>query len=421
MQPCALFYPAETILQNATQGRKVVAPKATLCDLYRVANSGELRTRTPMTDFHLNGPGASRQPHCPSCHPPAVPAAPPFTLKSVPYPSHPRNGTNLFSELSIINRIQARTSASSAVRLGIGDDCAILKPPPNHELLVTTDFSLEGRHFRRNWHIPASVGHRTLARGLSDLAAMGAKPLAAFLSLAMPKSLARTPRWLDSFLDGFLALATEHNVPLAGGDTAQSPSDQILADIVLLGSAPTGRALRRSTAHPGDLLYVTGALGGAAAELTALSDNPRKFRSAASAQSHPHLFPQPRLAVGQALLRRRLATACIDLSDGLSTDLAHLCNASSAAAELDLAALPLHPLAAALDDRAQISALLHGGEDYELLFAASPATKIPRSIAGVSITPIGRILKPRANRPQMSILTGTDQFELQPRGWEHFA
>jgi thiamine-monophosphate kinase len=328
---------------------------------------------------------------------------------------------NPFGELRIIDRIRARTSPSNGVRLGIGDDCAILKPPPRHELLVTTDFSLEDRHFRRQWHSPASIGHRTLARGLSDLAAMGAKPLAAFLSLAMPKSIARHPRWLDGFLDGLLALAAAHNVPLAGGDTSQSPAEAILADIILIGSAPAGRALRRSGAHPGDLLYCTGALGGAAAELAALSASPRKFRTATGDADHPHLFPQPRLAVGQALLRRRLATACIDLSDGLSTDLAHLCTASNVAAELDLAALPLHPLAATIDDRAQITALLHGGEDYELLFTAAPTTKIPRSIAGVPFTRIGRILTPRKNKSQMSILTGKDRFELQPHGWEHFA
>jgi thiamine-monophosphate kinase len=328
---------------------------------------------------------------------------------------------NPYGELRIIDRIRARTNPSNAVRLGIGDDCAILKPPPNHELLVTTDFSLEDRHFRRAWHTPASIGHRTLARGLSDLAAMGAKPLAAFLSLAVPKSIARNPRWLDAFLDGLLALAASHNVPLAGGDTSQSPAEAILADIILIGTAPTGRALRRSGARPGDLLYTTGALGGAAAELTALAASPRKFRTATPSHDHPHLFPQPRLAVGRTLLRRRLATACIDISDGLSTDLAHLCTASNVSAELDLAQLPLHPLAAALDDPAQITALLHGGEDYELLFTAAPSTKIPRSIAGVPITRIGRIVKPRKNKPQMTILSDNDRFELQPHGWEHFA
>jgi thiamine-monophosphate kinase len=333
-------------------------------------------------------------------------------------------------ELALIELIRRRASANhfnplrpNPLKLGIGDDCAILAPPRNHEILVTTDLSLETRHFRRDWHSPASVGHRTLARGLSDLAAMGATPLAAFLSLALPKSIARTPTWLNGFLDGLLALAALHRTPLAGGDTSESPSDAILADILLLGSAPTGRALRRSTALPGDLLYVTGALGGAATELNALTANPKKFRrtkpSSGPLNEHPHLFPQPRLAVGQALLRRRLATACIDLSDGLSTDLNHLCQASNVAAELDIALLPAHPLTASLTDLAQITAILHGGEDYELLFTARPSTKVPRSIAGVPISRIGRILVPQSKRPRMSILSADSSFELQPQGWEH--
>ena len=336
-----------------------------------------------------------------------------YTSKSRPSQKSP-------GELLLIERIRSRASTTRALRLGIGDDCAILTPPPGHELLVTTDFSLEGRHFRRQWHTPASIGHRTLTRGLSDLAAMGARPLAAFLSLSLPISAARNTHWLDGFLDGLLTLAHAHHVPLAGGDTAESPSDNILADIVLLGSAPAGRALRRSTARPGDLLYCTGSLGGAAAELAALAASPRKFRRATAADDHPHLFPQPRIAVGAALLRRRLATACIDVSDGLSTDLAHLCTESHVAAELNLTQLPLHPLAAALDDRAQITALLHGGEDYELLFTAAPSTKIPRSIASTPITCIGRIVKPQKNKPLMTILNGDERFELQPRGWEHF-
>jgi thiamine-monophosphate kinase len=342
----------------------------------------------------------------------------------VPYPPHSRPAKKPLTELRLIERIRNRSATSCNVRLGIGDDCAILKPPSGHELLVTTDFSLEGRHFRsafskNAWHSAASIGHRTLARGLSDLAAMGATPLAAFLSLALPRSAARDSHWLDGFLDSLLSLAHAHHISLAGGDTSESPSDHILADIILIGSAPAGRALLRSEAHAGDILYVTGALGGAAAELSALAASPRKFLRANSTQDHPHLFPQPRLAVGQTLLRRRLATACIDLSDGLSTDLAHLCTASNISAELDLAQLPLHPLAATLDARAQIAALLHGGEDYELLFTAAPTTKIPRSIANVPITRIGRILKPQKNKPQMSLISDGDRFELQPQGWEH--
>ncbi len=379
------------------------------------------------------------------------------TLQSVPYPSNRRAGGpsgNVLGEREIIERIQRRLgktlpkrlgksagqnppasiSAWRQIALGMGDDCAILRTPSGQgaqELLVTTDFCLEGRHFRRDWHSAASVGHRTLARGLSDLAAMGAKPLAAFLSLALPHSAARDPRWLDGFLDGLLALAGRFQVPLAGGDTSESPCDQILADIILIGTAPAGHALRRSGAsggvpsrpgvqvQPGDRLYCTGALGGAAAELAALEAAPTRFRRAQPDGSHPHLFPEPRLAVGQALLRRGLATACIDMSDGLSTDLAHLCTASGVAAEVDLDQLPMHPLAAALDQRAQIQALLHGGEDYELLFTAAPSIKVPRSIAGVPVHRIGRMVPARKNRPQMTLCMGEDRFELQPHGWEH--
>jgi thiamine-monophosphate kinase len=200
----------------------------------------------------------------------------------------PPAGDGPLGERALIAAIRARAARpGAALRLGIGDDCAILRPPAGHEIVVTTDLSLEHVHFRRDWHPPESVGHRCLARGLSDLAGMGARPLAAFLSLAVPPALARRIRgssWLDRFLDGLLALAEEAGVPLAGGDTAQSPvvaagaaaaapSGLAVADIVLLGSVPRGRALLRSGARPGDRIYVTGALGGAAAELLALERN----------------------------------------------------------------------------------------------------------------------------------------------------
>jgi thiamine-monophosphate kinase len=323
-------------------------------------------------------------------------------------------------ELAIIAQIRqlSKNLGGKHLRLGIGDDCAILTPPPRHDLLVTTDFSLENRHFRRDWHSAQSIGHRTLARGLSDLAAMGAKPMAAFLSLALPRSIARKPEWIDGFLDGLLTLAKRHNVPLAGGDTSESPACPsgdalVLADIILLGSAPSGRALRRSTAKPGDRIYVTGSLGGAAAELAALSASPRKFRDASPDDDHPHLFPQPRLTVGQTLLRRKLATACIDISDGLSTDLAHLCNESHVSAEIHTADIPLHPAAT-------LQNALHGGEDYELLFTTPPSTRVPKSIAGVPITAIGTILANRKNRPQITIVDASgSRSELTPQGWQH--
>ncbi len=332
-------------------------------------------------------------------------------------------------ELAWVERIRQRAAVtargSGTLRLGIGDDCAILAPPRGHEIVVTTDMSLEGRHFRRDWHPPEAVGHRALARGLSDLAAMGARPLAAFLSLAIPRAVATEATWVEGFLDGLLALAAATKTPLAGGDTAEAACSDITIDIVLLGATPTGRALRRAGAQPGDRLFVTGALGGSAAELATLATNPKRDSSKSTKSEnhggdHPHLFPQPRLAAGQSILRRRLATACIDLSDGLSTDLAHLCTASNVAAEIEVAKLPLHPLTRSQSPEAALHSALHGGEDYELLFTAPPSASIPRAIAGVPLTCIGEIRRAGRNRPLMALITpeGT-RTPLEPGGWEH--
>lgn len=331
-------------------------------------------------------------------------------------------------ELDILRRIRARAgrTAPAGLPLGIGDDCALVRLRPGEELAVTTDLSIAGRHFQLAWHPPESVGHRTLARGLSDLAAMGARPLAAFLSLGLPKDLAqstktRQPAWLDRYLDGFFSLAYATRTPLAGGDLAESPI--FTADIVILGAVRRGRALLSSGARPGHLLYVTGALGGAAVGLARLAELAQASAKSSSTPRLPrrladllasHLAPQPRLAQGQALVRRRLASAAIDISDGLSTDLTHICQESRVAAEVDAAALPIHP-AATLDQA------LHGGEDYELLFTAPPAARIPHSIAGVPLTRIGRILRPRASRALITLLTSGSPQPLQPRGWEHFA
>jgi thiamine-monophosphate kinase len=355
-------------------------------------------------------------------------------MKTASRPLNRRNEP--LGELALIDLIRQQTAHRKgvAVRLGIGDDCAILSPPRGHEVLVTTDFSLETRHFRRDLHPPESIGHRCLARGLSDLAAMGAKPLAAFLSLALPSSVAADRFWIGGFLAGFEALAALHNVPLAGGDTAESPSNLILADICLVGSAPRGKALRRSTAHAGDDLYITGALGGAAAELLALQARPASLRNAppdgdhrgpqqagSLGWGHPHLYPQPRLAVGQALLRRNLASACIDVSDGLSTDLAHLCTESNLRAEIDAASLPLHPLCAALPAKARLKAALHGGEDYEFLFTAAPSKKVPSRIANVAITKIGSMHRPSRTHTTLTLIAPNgSRSALQPSGWEHF-
>jgi thiamine-monophosphate kinase len=332
-------------------------------------------------------------------------------------------------ELGLIEQIRHDfTAGSKAIKLGIGDDCAILRPPAGYEVLVTTDFTLEDRHFRRNLHPPESVGHRCLARGLSDLAAMGATPLAAFLSLALPPSMLEesTGRdWIKRFFHGLRALGEMHRVPLAGGDTSESPggrSAYILADIVLIGVAPEGAALRRDGGSAGDALYVTGQLGGAAAELSGMLKRQRRILTVATSEGHPQLFPEPRLDVGESLLRRELATACLDVSDGLSTDLAHLCRASGVCAEIEQAALPIHPLAQRLGAKAALQAALHGGEDYELLFAAPSSVLMPTSLAGVPITRIGSLKKRRSGRALMTLLAPDgSRAELTPGGWEHFS
>jgi thiamine-monophosphate kinase len=330
-------------------------------------------------------------------------------------------------ELALIEQIRlASGRAKGPVRLGIGDDCAILRVPAGCEMLVTTDFTLEGRHFRRDWHMPESVGHRCLARGLSDLAAMGADPVAAFLSLALPGEMLGTAKgrsWLRRFFAGLRGLGDRYGVTLAGGDTAESVGGRVLADIVLVGSAPMGKALRRSGGRVGDVLYCTGALGGAAAELAGMSGGLRTKRvSGKSREDHPQMFPEPRLAVGRALRRRGLATACIDMSDGLSTDLTHLCRESGVHAEVQWAALPVHALAARLKDGELQRAVLHGGEDYELLFAAPESVAMPRKIAGVAITRIGRLTRRRTEEPVVTLVSKSGERQpLKPGGWEHFS
>jgi thiamine-monophosphate kinase len=307
-------------------------------------------------------------------------------------------------ERKLIERIKrASKTRSRVLTRGIGDDCAVLRPPRGHEILVTTDFSLEGVHFRRAWHPPESAGHRCLVRGLSDIAAMGGEPLAAFLSLALPKNFPQ--RWADGFLRGLLKLAGEFAVPLAGGDIAQSPAGA-LADIMVVGSVPQGRALLRSGAHAGDAIFVTGSLGASAAAIELLRSG-KKLRPA---QLRAHFYPAPRIAAGRMLRKRRLATAAIDLSDGLSTDLSHICEESGVGAVVYAESVPVAK-------GATLELALHGGEDYELLFTAPPRTRVPEEIAGVQVTRIGEII--RGNRVFLADRTGRRR-PLPPRGWEHF-
>jgi thiamine-monophosphate kinase len=294
---------------------------------------------------------------------------------------------------------------------GIGDDCAVLRFPSGTDSLVTTDFSLEGVHFRRDWHPAESVGHRCLARGLSDIAAMGGKPVAIFLSLALPRDVPQS--WVHSFIRGVTSLAGKNGATLAGGDTSESPKG-ILADIIVVGMTPKGKAVRLSGARPGDLIYVSGELGGSAAAVLQMLDHPRKKLSPRDYPRHFH--PEPRIELGSILREKRLASSMIDTSDGLSTDLSHICEESGVGAELDATKIPLARVgkSARLVD---LEVALHGGEDYELLFTVPAGKRVPSQIAGVVLTRIGHIT--RKGKMVIRDENGVAR-KFMIRGWEHF-
>ena len=303
-----------------------------------------------------------------------------------------------------------RSRGTGTILQGIGDDCAVLRLGAGNDCLVTTDFTLEGIHFRCDWHSPESVGHRCMARGLSDIAAMGGEPVAAFLSLALPPDVPQA--WVGRFTRGLIRLGQRYGAKLAGGDTAQSP-EGILADIILMGSVPKGEALLRSGARAGDRIYVTGELGGSAAAVTQMRKhpntklNPRYYRR--------HFYPEPRIEVGKILRENGIAAAMIDTSDGLSTDLAHICEESGVGAQIRAPLIPRARVGKPAHE-VDLDLALHGGEDYELLFTARPGTRVPKRIAGVAITEIGRIV--RGNR--ISVENNNTTSQLEPRGWEHF-
>ena len=328
-------------------------------------------------------------------------------------------GVVVIAEKALIARVRqlAEAARTPAVVAGIGDDCAVLRLLPGRgrggekDTLVTTDFSLEGIHFRRDWHSAESVGHRCLARGLSDIAAMGGEPVAAFLSLALPRDLAQS--WVSRFARSLISLAERNGVILAGGDTAESPNG-VLADIVVVGTVPKGMAVLRSGARPGDRIYVSGELGGSGAAVWQMRKKPKRKLTP---RDYPrHFFPEPRIELGRILREKGLATAMIDVSDGLSTDLAHICEESGVGAELQGEVIPRASVGKPARE-VDLEFALHGGEDYELLFTASSGKRIPSRIAGVPITPIGHITR---GRKILLRNRGGVGYELQPLGWEHF-
>lgn len=315
----------------------------------------------------------------------------------------------MVSERALIAHIRrlAQSVSSESVIQGIADDCAILRISTGCELLVTTDLCVEDVHFRQAWHPAVVVGHRCLARGLSDIAAMGGEPLACFLSLGLPEDLSQA--WANNFLRGLLRLAKRFRVQLAGGDISAAP--KITADIVVTGQAPKGKAVLRSGARPGERIYVTGSLGGSAATLKQLFAG-KKIKPQ---KSNPHFYPTPRIEVGNYLRENRLATAMIDLSDGLSVDLTHICDESGVASLLISSKIPV-------GKNANIDLALHGGEDYELLFTAPKRANIPSRIAGIAVTEVGEIRNRTDYSSAIQILGDNGRVRPLPqRGWQHFA
>ena len=328
----------------------------------------------------------------------------------------------LQDEGSILRKIaeSSRSSQSRGVKksvvLGIGDDAALFRPKQGHELILTCDWFLEGTHFLRDKHPPDSVGWKCLARALSDVAAMGGIPLCFLLSLALPET--HTGRWLELFLGGLRRASRKFRCFLAGGDTTRR--NDILINITVVGEVRTGHAILRSGARPGDIIFVSGRLGEAELGLHVLRHN-KGMASTKTALRRKHLYPEPRLALGQWLAHKGFPTAMMDLSDGLSTDLSGLCAASAVGALLDGSKIPRSKIPDfALRrgyDRLQLA--LHGGDDYELLFTVPPRkTKfLPATFQGVSLTAIGRIVR---GRKLLLLVENGRAMQLVPRGWDPF-
>jgi thiamine-monophosphate kinase len=307
-------------------------------------------------------------------------------------------------EFELIERIRARVGARPDVILGIGDDGALLRAPAGQALVAAMDALVSGVHFPADTP-PADIGWKALAVNLSDLAAMGAEPAWALLSLTLPEE---DGDWLDAFLDGFMRLADAHRLALVGGDTTRGP---LALCVQVLGFVPPGAALRRQGARPGDRLWVTGTLGDAAAGLarwgTVALDDPLVARL---------LRPTPRIEAGLAL--RGQAHAAIDVSDGLLADLGHLCTASGVGAELVAARLPASAALAGYPTDQRLAWQLGGGDDYELLFALPEGVDAGELLPpGLDATAIGRII----GEPGVHVLDGEGhQLAVARAGYQHF-
>ncbi len=347
-------------------------------------------------------------------------------------------------ERAVVARIHARVPPPPAgVTVGIGDDAAVVEPDRGALAVVTTDTLVEGVHFDRSISSTADAGHKALAINLSDLAAMGALPRHALLALSLPASCPVAD--VDALIDALLTLAAHHRTALIGGDVTASPGPLVVG-VTAVGSVGRRRVLRRDAARPGDIVYVSGTVGAAAAGLAVLRSRATARRRAhgpssavapdrdigATPDAGPgldgcverHRRPEPRVALGIALGRNRAARACIDLSDGLGDALHRIAAGSGAGVELHAEALPIEPAARAWFDATGLDpvlAALDGGEDYELAFTSPPRFRgrlrhVRQQIRGLSITPIGVVTKEPGARLRRG---GKD--EPLPRGYEHFA
>jgi thiamine-monophosphate kinase len=346
------------------------------------------------------------------------------------------------NEFDFINKLRRRVADNSASSIprtaslvrGIGDDAAVFKAMAGNDVVVSTDLLIEDVDFRRDTTQPNLLGHKALAVSLSDVAAMGARPLWALLSIGVPDAVWNS-EFLDSFYSGFFDLAKRYGVTLIGGDVSRTP-DKIVIDSILIGETAKAGAVFRSGAAPGDQLFVTGFLGDAAAGLRLIERGARlPSRTDQSAQENSaaehhrleylllrQLQPEPRVGWGLLLGKQRLASAMIDISDGLSSDLNHLCAESKVGALIDAAGIPIDPLVTELSGRRALDPLmlaLHGGEDFELLFAVNPqnVARLPKKVDGVSICQIGEI----TSEPGKVRVKEKDRiWDLEPGGFDHF-
>jgi thiamine-monophosphate kinase len=312
----------------------------------------------------------------------------------------------------------------SSLLFGIGDDAAVIRQRGGVDSVVTSDLLVEEIDFRLDTTTPRALGHKALAVSLSDVAAMGARPGFALLSIGLPAEIWRSS-FLDKLYEGFFALADRHDVALIGGDISRTP-ERVIIDSTVIGELAHGSAVYRSGARPGDHIFVTGDLGGSSIGLRLLEDG-RRIRLAGEQPIikraiRRHRRPEPRVSWGALLGEEAIASAMIDISDGLSSDLTHLCHESGVGATVDARRIPIDPLLTRLCERLgldPLAAALDGGEDFELLFTIHPRdlARLPKHVRGVTATYIGDVTHERAG---VRLRAGDRCYRLEPEGFKHF-